>query len=96
MRIFVLHMSRFLTILESVHVERVAEWLRSWTRDLGVWGSIHAVSVMCKSLGQALNTPPLSTQQEWVPGGTKIGTVWMATAAENELHSPQEDETVKK
>ena len=36
-------------------VERVAEWLKRMTRDLGVWGSIPAALVMCRSLGQALN-----------------------------------------
>ena len=33
----------------------MAEWLRRWTRDLVVWGSIPSPSVMCKSLGKALN-----------------------------------------
>ena len=33
----------------------VAKRLRCWTRDLGVWGSIPASTVMCKNLGQALN-----------------------------------------
>ena len=36
-------------------MEYVVEWLRHWTQDLGVWGSIPRVLVMCKSLGQALN-----------------------------------------
>ena len=29
--------------------------LKCWTRDTGVWGSIPQVSVMFKSVGQALN-----------------------------------------
>ena len=30
-------------------------WLRHWTRELGVWGSIFTVLVVCKNLEQALN-----------------------------------------
>ena len=33
----------------------VAEWLRHWTRDQGVWGSIPKALVMSKNLGQAVN-----------------------------------------
>ena len=33
----------------------VAEWLRRRTKDLGVWVSIPAAPVMCKSLEQYLN-----------------------------------------
>ena len=36
-------------------VEHVAEWLRHWTQNLGVWGSIPTALVTCKSLGQAFN-----------------------------------------
>ena len=36
-------------------MERVTEWLRRGTRDLGVWGSIHEAPVRCKNPGQALN-----------------------------------------
>ena len=37
------------------YVECVAVWLQHSTQDLEVWGSIPAVPVTCKSLGQALN-----------------------------------------
>ena len=36
-------------------MKSMAERLRSWTQDPGVWGSIPATSVMGKNLGQALN-----------------------------------------
>ena len=36
-------------------LELVAEWLRRWTQDLGIWGLILAAMVRCKDLGQALN-----------------------------------------
>ena len=42
-------------LLYVMYVERVAEQLRHWTQDLGVWGSIPEVPVRCKSLGQSLN-----------------------------------------
>ena len=52
------------SILYILYVERVAERLRGRTQDLEVWGSIPASPVMCKSLGQALNShclwPPSS------------------------------------
>ena len=64
-------------------VEHMAEWLRRWTRDIGVWGSIPAAPVMCKSLGQTLNPhrlcPPSSNGYQVEH---KIGTVRMATAVE--------------
>ena len=77
-------------------VERMANRLRRWTRDQVVWGSISAALVMCKSIGQALIPhrlcPPSSNGYEVE---RKIGTVWMVSAAENALHSPQGDENVK-
>ena len=33
----------------------VAKWLRCWTQDLGVWGSMSVAQVTCKSLVQDLN-----------------------------------------
>ena len=36
-------------------VEHVAEWLRCWTQDLGVWVAILAALVTCKNFEQALN-----------------------------------------
>lgn len=47
------------------------------TRHHGVWGSIPAVLVMCKCLGQSLNKHrlDLAIQQQWIAGGTKIGTL---------------------
>ena len=79
-----------------VLVEHVAQWLRHWTQDLGVWGSIPAALLMCKSLGQALNPhrlcPPCSNMYQVE---RKIGSVWMASAAENVLHFRQGDKTVK-
>ena len=74
-------------------VERVAECLRRWTRDLGVWSSIPPVPVMFNSLGQALNPhrfcPPSSNgyQVEW-----KLAP---ASAVENDLHSSHRYKTVK-
>ena len=48
-----------ITILElfwSVYViQCIAEWLRRWTRDQAVCGSIPAALFLCKSLRQALN-----------------------------------------
>ena len=35
--------------------EHMAEWLRCWTRDQEVWGSISEALVIYKSLGQALD-----------------------------------------
>ena len=62
--------------------EQVAKWLRRWTRDLGF--SIPAVLVMCKSLGQAVNPHRLCPPSSYgYQVERKIGTVWMATAAEN-------------
>ena len=48
-------------------MEHVVEWLRHWTQDLGVWGSIPAALVMCaKPWASFESTLPLSTQQWWV------------------------------
>ena len=53
----------------------------------GVW---FPLLVMCKSVGQTSHSIlHLPTQQWWVPGGMKIGELWMALAVENALNSPQ-------
>ena len=45
---------------------------------------------MFKSVGQTSHSILLlPTQQWWVPGGAKIGELWMALVAENALNSPQ-------
>ena len=45
---------------------------------------------MCRGVWQASHImQPLSTQQWWVPGGTKNGELWMAIAAENALNSSE-------
>ena len=70
----------------------MAEWLRRWTRDLGVFGSIPAALVMYKSLGQALNPHrlcPPSCDGHQVE--QKLGLCDWLTGAENALHSPQGD-----
>ena len=54
------------------YVERVAEWLRRWTRDLGVRGSIPAAPVMCKKPSARVYPHRLCLIKQWVPGGTKI------------------------
>ena len=38
---------------------------------------------ICRGVGQASHMPPLSAQQWWVPGGTKIGELWITLAAES-------------
>ena len=74
----------------------VAEWLRCWTRDLAVWGSIPAVPVMCKSLGQALNPhrlcPPSSNGYQVE---RKLVLCEWLQLQKIALHSPQGDETIK-
>ena len=39
----------------TVRLENVAEWLRHWTRDLGVWDSILQCWSCVKRLGKAFN-----------------------------------------
>ena len=78
-----------------VYVEHVAERLSCWTRDLEVWGMILA-ALLCKSLGKALNPQRLCpTSSNGYQVKWKIDTVWIASAADNVLHSPQGDATVK-
>ena len=71
----------------------MAEWLRHWTRDLGFWSSI---PVMCKSLSQAVNPHRLyQPSSNGYQVERKLVPLRMATAAENTMHSPQGQETVK-
>ena len=77
-------------------MEHVAEWLRRWIRDLGVWGSSPAAPIMCKSLGHALNThrfcPPSSNRYQVE---RKLVLCEWLQLQKIALHSPQGDETVK-
>ena len=59
--------------IQVIYKTRIA-W-RAWVSGQGVGGSVPSTLVMSKSIGQALNPPPLSTQQCWVLGGKIIGTV---------------------
>ena len=60
------------------------------------WDSILAALVMCKMLWASFeSTPSLSFKQYWIPGGTKIGTMGMASAAEIALLSLQGDGNVQ-
>ena len=55
-----------------------------------VTGALVMLPAMCRCVGQAFHImPPLSTQQWWVPGGTKNGELRMTLAAENALSYPQ-------
>ena len=80
--------------LPVILVEHMAEWLRHWTRDLGVWGSIPAAPVMCKSVGQALNPhcPPSSNGYQVE---RKLVLCEWLQLQKIVLHSPQGNETVK-
>ena len=60
-------------------LEQVFQWHKMCCHDLEVMHSNPSLSYHA----------PLSTQQCWIPGGMKIGELWMTSAAENALNSPQ-------
>ena len=71
---------------------QIAEVKPHWAQFVLGWLTSPRVMLlnMCRGVGQASHVmPPLSTQQWWIPGGTRIGELWMALAVENALNSPQ-------
>ena len=60
-------------------LEQVAQWHKMCCHDLEVMSSNPSLSYHA----------PLPTQQCWIPGGMKIWELWMTSAAENALNSPQ-------
>ena len=60
-------------------LEQVSQWHNMCCHDLEVMSSNPSLSYHA----------PLSTQQCWIPGGMKIGELWMTSAAENALNFPQ-------
>ena len=49
------YQSMFVQSFKYALLLRLRHWLRRWTKDQGVWGSIPVVLVMCTSVWQALN-----------------------------------------
>ena len=56
--------------------------------EISFWVRFPRLLSCAEALDNYESTPPLVTQQKCVPGGTKIGTVWMTSAVQNVLHSP--------
>ena len=77
-------------------MESMAEWLRHWTQDQGVWGSISSALVMWKILGQALIphrlSPPSSNGYQVEQ---KLVLCEWLKVQKFAMHSPQGGETVK-
>ena len=84
-------------MFDNNKVECMAEWLRHWTQDLGVLGSIPAMPIMCEIHGQALNPHcfcPLSNngyQVEW-----KLVLCEWLQLKKIAMHSPQVNDSVWK